>query len=135
MPEVEARARVRPIVDEVNEWALRRMAAAARAAGAVPVLLAMDDVRRPSRDGVLYKETAAAEGILVLNLYDLYEGQDHSALQVSESDKHPNASGHGLIARRLLLELHRHDEILALGLSSWPSPTLDEGPELESRTK
>jgi D-alanyl-lipoteichoic acid acyltransferase DltB (MBOAT superfamily) len=109
MPWSESVARMRGLGDPVVAWSLHRIAEAAREAGAVPVMVAMNTVVDPPRKAPALLGAASSAGFLVLNLFDVFEGHDHAALQVAPWDTHPNASGHRLIADRLFdkLQLHR----------------------------
>ena len=45
--------------------------------------------------------TARAAGFIVIDLSDVFTGQDLEAIRVAEWDDHPNEKGHRLIADRL----------------------------------
>jgi hypothetical protein len=66
------------------------------------------------------EETAAAvslardAGFIVIDLSHVYEGKDIEALQLAEWDRHPNASGHALIADKLYSGLRDNEDALGL---------------------
>ncbi len=45
---------------------------------------------------------AAAAGFIVVDLSDVYKGEDLEAIRLAEWDEHPNARGHQLIAEPAL---------------------------------
>ena len=92
---------------EILSHVYRRITAASRERGIVPVLIFLPQVT----DGDWREETpetlrrAAEAGFIVLDLDDVYKGQDLTTIRVNEADHHPNAQGHRLVADRLYRDL------------------------------
>jgi hypothetical protein len=105
MPQGEFDARVRRISNEVNEWALHRLATVTRDAGAVPVLLALNAVIDHAPTDVPNMETIQQAQFVVFNLFDVFPPEDRAALRVAPWDDHPNTMGHRLIADALYTRL------------------------------
>jgi D-alanyl-lipoteichoic acid acyltransferase DltB (MBOAT superfamily) len=114
----EIELRLGTVADEMVSWALRYIAQTARAQGAVPVFLAMSNVTSQPEPNQAQLRSARDAGFLVLDLYDLYDGQPLEALRVAEWDNHPNARATRMIAERLHLEFRRHESVLRLGLTA-----------------
>lgn len=98
MPHAEFAARVRRVSDEVNDWALQRIATVVRDNGAVPVVLALNAVIEDAPTDVPNIEAIRRAQFLVFDLLDVFPAQDRAALRVAPWDDHPNAIGHQLIA-------------------------------------
>lgn len=108
MPYQEAEARIRLAADEVMSWSIRQLAEVIRDHDAVPVLLALNTVGDSPSEPVPGIGMAEEAGFLILDLYDVYNGRDHSTLRVAPWDNHPNARAHRLIADRIYEELRQH---------------------------
>jgi D-alanyl-lipoteichoic acid acyltransferase DltB (MBOAT superfamily) len=117
MPWREANLRLYAVADEIMAWSLAHMAHAAREHGAVPVFLALGQVSDTAVADSPIMANARAAGFVVLNLFDLYDGQDRDALRVAPWDDHPNAHATPMIADRLYRELQNHEAELRLGLT------------------
>jgi lysophospholipase L1-like esterase len=105
MPTGERRSRAARLADAVTSWTWHRLADLAAAHGATGVALALDV---PSDDpAVTIPNLGAirAAKLPVIDLYDVFPPGQRKSLIVSESDDHPNAAGHQLIANRLAKEL------------------------------
>jgi hypothetical protein len=105
---------------EINAYALRRIARDARAVGARPLLLLLDQPEPEATwpdVGPLLDEARRA-GFLMLDLRDVYDGHDLATLRVFEWDGHPNAAATRLIAERLFQELRRYGATLRLAPDS-----------------
>jgi hypothetical protein len=93
---------------------LGEIARISRTAGATPVWLYL---YLPQEGGLSEAEVqelsrvARDAGFVTLDFSDVYVGHDLPALQVSESDFHPNAEGHRVIAGRLYEELLGNAEL------------------------
>lgn len=98
MPQGEFDARVRRISDEVNDWALQRIATVVREKGAVPVLLALNAVIDDAPSEVPNMEAIKRAQFQVFNLFDVFPIQERASLRVAPWDDHPNPQGHQLIA-------------------------------------
>lgn len=105
MPQGEFDTRVRRISNEVNEWALQRIAAVVREAGAVPVLLALNAVIDDAPSGVPNIQAIRQAQFVVFDLVDVFPSEDRAALRVAPWDDHPNAMGHRLIADAVYAQL------------------------------
>jgi hypothetical protein len=115
LPWRENSGRLRLTADEIVAWSLRHVGEESRRRGAVPVLLALDNVGTPAPRKLPALRAAADAGFLVLNLFDVYGDPDaYGALRIAEWDGHPNAEGNRLIADRLFDELRRHAPALHL---------------------
>ena len=76
-------------------------------------------------DTIRIKEIAGESGLNVVDLTDVYAGQDFSALRLNQWDSHPNPTGHPLIADALfnhLLELDREQVIDLSGSRNEDAP-------------
>ena len=85
-----------------------------KARGAVPVFVFLPQVR----GGTWQEETpetlktAAAAGFIVIDLSDVFDGQDLASIRLADWDDHPNAKGHRLIAERLFAAVTSRPEII-----------------------
>jgi hypothetical protein len=120
MPWREAHRRLGLAGDSLARWTLDHVVKVTRQRGAVPVFLALDSVTDPPARRVRALEDAAAAGILVFDLLDLWEGRDQPALRIAEADFHANAAGNRLIAERLFELMQRHWFELRLGTAHRP---------------
>jgi D-alanyl-lipoteichoic acid acyltransferase DltB (MBOAT superfamily) len=119
--ETIATRRLQPYAEQLVTFAYRRMASLCRDRGIVPVWVSLPllEGESPHRLPALARDA----GFHVIDLADLYDGQDRRALQNSETDSHPNTVGHQLIARRLYDGLIELDRGGAAGLLTRPSPS------------
>lgn len=107
MEETEARRRLQPFHDDILAAVYGRIADECRRRGIVPVWIFLPQVR----EGTWQEETpqtvraAEAAGFVIIDLGDVYQGQDLGAIRLAEWDQHPNARAHRLIAGRLYEEL------------------------------
>lgn len=92
-----------PFRGEILDWLYGEIAARCRERGVHAVLVFLPQLEY----GAWEEETpptlalARKHGYIVLDLSGVYDGHDTAAIQVAEWDRHPNAIGHRLIARRL----------------------------------
>lgn len=128
LAEIAAKAALTPDLDE--QAALRKLTpyradllastysqivARIRARGAVPVLVFLPQVRA----GTWQEETpetlrlAAAAGFIVIDLSDVFAGEELASIRLAEWDDHPNARGHRLIADRLYEAVAANPGIIA----------------------
>lgn len=105
MPQGEFDARVRRISDEVNEWALQRIANVVREAGAVPMVLALNAVIEDAPAEVPNLEAIQRANLAVFDLFNVFPAGERATLRVAPGDDHPNAMGHRLIAETLYPQL------------------------------
>ena len=126
MPWVEADQRLRRSADRVVQATLDEMAQSVRSHGAVPVFLALDNVVPAPEHVVPVLREAAAAGMLVFDLLDLWQGRDLPPLRIAPWDNHPNAEGSRLIAERLTELVLQHAQNLGLeplaGVAAQPAP-------------
>jgi hypothetical protein len=116
MPWAEADQRLRRSADRAIRLTLEQMCDVVREHGAVPVFVALDNVTEPPQLPVRVLDDAAAVGMLVFNLLDLWQGHDASALRIASWDNHPNAAGNRLVAERLHDLIGRHAAELRLNV-------------------
>jgi D-alanyl-lipoteichoic acid acyltransferase DltB (MBOAT superfamily) len=105
MPTGEAQARVRWIADDLLTWSIERFAQVTRANGAAPLVLALNAVIDDVPDDIPNRGTIEANGMPVIDLFDVFPASDRPALRVAPWDDHPNARGHQRIADHLYPEL------------------------------
>jgi hypothetical protein len=82
----------------------------------IPIALVVRDM--PAEHSALPDSTldfARQLGYDIIDIRDVYAGQDPSTLLLASYDKHPNAKGHRLIAERLFTELVERRSILGGG--------------------
>ena len=96
--------RLRPFRTEVLAWVYGEIVARCRERGILPVLVFLPQLRGGEWEVETPEilRTAQAAGFVVLDISDVYRGQNPNALRLAEWDEHPNAAGHRLIADRLL---------------------------------
>jgi hypothetical protein len=82
----------------------------------------LDNVTEPPQLPVRVLDDAAAVGMLVFNLLDLWQGHDANALRIAAWDNHPNAAGNRLIAERLHDLMRKHSGELRLNAGSVVQP-------------
>lgn len=135
MPQGEFDARVRRISDEVNEWALQRIATVVRQAGAVPAVLALNAVIYDAPTDVPNIEAIRRAQFLVFDLFGVFPSDDRAALRVAPWDDHPNARGHRLIADAFFAQLlealpaaHSGTTVIATGGEPYGQSTRDGAP-------
>ncbi|MER2517009.1 MAG: hypothetical protein ABTR92_11535 [Candidatus Accumulibacter phosphatis] len=114
MPWVEAEQRLRRSADRVVQATLEEMARSVRSHGAVPVFLALDNVvAAPEHEPPVLRQAAAA-GMLVFDLLDLWRGHNFPSLRIAAWDNHPNADGNRLAAERLTALVLQHAQDIGL---------------------
>ena len=123
MPWHEADRRLRLSVDDIMHWTLRRIAQVTRQHGAVPVFVALDNLREPPATDRSALEAAAAAGFVVFNLFDVWQGRDKTLLRIAAWDDHPNAAGNQIVAEHLftLMRKFRAELRLADGARDVPA--------------
>jgi hypothetical protein len=55
---------------------------------------------------------AAAAGFVMIDLSDVFKGQNIATLRLAEWDEHPSARGHALIASRLFAALRAKQDAI-----------------------
>jgi hypothetical protein len=88
--------------------------------GITPVWVFMPTLEAPLAEeyAAQLAETAEAAGFVLVDLSDVYDGQDLETLIVAEWDKHPNARANRLIAERLYQALLEEEAVISLGPST-----------------
>jgi D-alanyl-lipoteichoic acid acyltransferase DltB (MBOAT superfamily) len=114
MEETGALKKLAPFNKEILFWTYRHIVARSNAKNAIPVLIFLPQVR----EGTWQEETpetlrmAEDAGFIIVNLADVYRGQEISGIRLAEWDDHPNVQGHSLIASRLYDELRKKQEAI-----------------------
>lgn len=116
LPPDEFALRLAPFREDLVRWSYKSMVAAVREYGAVPVLVLLPltnedfDPETLAQLSRLAQESAA----IVMVLSDPFGGLELERISLSDSDDHPNALGHRLIADRFYAELLQNAEVLGL---------------------
>ena len=114
MPWAEAHQRVRRSAEPIIRTVLEEMVGLARSHGVVPIFLGLDNVVPPPGHRVPVLRDAAAAGMLVFDLFDLWADRDVEPLRIAPWDNHPNAAGSQIIAARLTELIRQHARELRL---------------------
>jgi D-alanyl-lipoteichoic acid acyltransferase DltB (MBOAT superfamily) len=118
MDETELRRRLDPLGGEILEVVYRTLADRARERGMRLAWVFLPQVRSGSWQEETPEAVRLAQraGFEVINLDDIYAGQEIADIRLAEWDDHPNTHGHALIAARLYDELGRRaGTLLAAG--------------------
>jgi lysophospholipase L1-like esterase len=105
MPQSEAQKRAHWIANDVNDWAITRIAEVAKAHNAKLAMLGLNVVIDDTPAGIPNLAAAERAGIPVLDLFHVFPDDQRAALRVAPWDEHPNATGHKLIADALYEKL------------------------------
>ncbi len=107
MDEPTATKALLPFGSEILAATYRRIASQAREQDIVPVWIFLPQVRQGTwQDATAGAVQIAREaGFIVINMEDVYDGQDIEEIRLAEWDEHPNSLGHRLVAERLYTEL------------------------------
>jgi D-alanyl-lipoteichoic acid acyltransferase DltB (MBOAT superfamily) len=114
MDEATSLKRIHPFRGEILSWIYNRVAEQTRAKGALAVLVFLPQVR----EGTWQEETpetlraAESAGFVVIDMANVYKGQDVATIRLAEWDDHPNRRGHELIASRLYDELQKRAQTM-----------------------
>jgi hypothetical protein len=109
LDEATSLRRLEPFSIEILASTYKRIVEQTLAHGAVPVFVFLPQVR----EGSWQEETpetlrlAASAGFVIIDMADVYKGQDIATIRLAEWDDHPNRRGHELIASRLYDELQK----------------------------
>jgi hypothetical protein len=92
---------------DVATWQYGHIVSQSRDRGATPIWVFLPDLAKGSwqEETLPSLELARAAGFAIVNLDGVFDEHTVEELRVAEWDVHPNATGHALIARRLLTEL------------------------------
>jgi hypothetical protein len=114
LDEAAALRKLQPYRDEVLRSTYRLIVDKIRSAGSVPVFVFLPQVR-----GGTWEEetpetlrTASAAGFTVIDMSDVFAGQELESIRVAEWDDHPNVKGHQLIAQRLYASIEARPDII-----------------------
>jgi hypothetical protein len=88
----------------------------------VPVFVALDEVTDAPAGDVKAVNHAKSAGMLVFNLFDLWNGRDKSSLRIGDWDLHPNAEGYKIVADRLAELIDQHRAELRIDAPAATSP-------------
>jgi D-alanyl-lipoteichoic acid acyltransferase DltB (MBOAT superfamily) len=114
MDRATLRRRLEPHRREILSAVYGRIVQESRARGIVPVWIFLPQVR----EGTWQEETpetvrlAETAGFIVVNLSDVYKGEDLTAIRLAEWDEHPNARAHQLIAARIYDALKEKRDVI-----------------------
>jgi lysophospholipase L1-like esterase len=86
------------------------------------VFVALDEVTDAPTVEVKAVSHAKSAGMLVFNLFDLWNGRDKAALRIGEWDLHPNAEGYRVVAERLAELIDQHRAELRIDTPASPRP-------------
>jgi hypothetical protein len=109
-----AARRLEPFRRDILAAVYGQIAQQSRARGIVPVWIFLPQVR----EGTWQEETpetvrlAETAGFIVVNLSDVYKGEDLTAIRLAEWDEHPNARAHQLIAARIYDALKEKRDVI-----------------------
>ena len=108
-----AKRALRPYSNDIMSWTYRHIVELCRQHSIVPVYIFLPNVVL-KHAGPLPEHRHLAEdaGFLIVDLSDLYENKAAESMRMSESDEHPNAMAHKLIADRLYKELKSNPALL-----------------------
>jgi lysophospholipase L1-like esterase len=114
----ELRRRLKPVASELVEWAYATMVATAASNGAQPVWVFLPRLGHdPNAERRRYETTselARSVGFVTYSMEELWSGHNNvEALYIAPWDRHPNPTGHAMIAERLYAELATDWTILA----------------------
>jgi len=114
MDEATARRRLEPFRRDILAAVYQRIAEQSRTRGIVPVWVFLPQVREGSWQDETAEtvQLAEAAGFIVVDLTDVYKGEDHAAIRLAEWDEHPNARAHQLIAARIYAALQENHEAI-----------------------
>jgi hypothetical protein len=114
MDEATALRRLEPFRGDILSAVYRRVAETSRARGIVPVWIFLPQIREGSWQEETPETVRLAEGagFVVLNLGDVFKGEDVAAIRLAEWDEHPNARGHRLMAERLYESLQARSDVV-----------------------
>jgi lysophospholipase L1-like esterase len=116
--EVQAKRALKPHAEEIVSWAYRSMVEESRKRGILPVLIVIPRIVGMEEPEAAARQVQLAEeaGFVVLDMADVYKGQDIDSILLESWDWHPNARGHLLIAQRLYEALKAEAARIPMGL-------------------
>lgn len=112
MCNLEIYNRLKPHADEIFEWGFRMIAEKCKKNGikAVIVYLPTQANLRKDRDKLFLLTMAKNNNFHLIDLDNVYEGNNPEDIQLSSWDTHPNRQGHSLIAKKLLSAMKKDKE-------------------------
>ena len=99
-----ALAQLMPYGEDLFDWAFTTMADRIKASGAEPLILYFPSVVPEDRteDISILFESGTAAGFRVIDLADVFRGEDANTLIIAPWDYHPNAVAHRILAEALI---------------------------------
>lgn len=106
---LEMMSKMEPYQEELLRWGYKEITTLCKAHNAQPVWVFFPTTTDGDTRAEFLKLSKIAEeyGFIVIDLSGVYAGHKASSIQNSESDSHPNAIGHKIIALRLEAEIRR----------------------------
>ena len=119
MTQMEAERRLNPFGRDIVAWSYHQIATLALERGieAVWIFLLPPEIDVEPQIARELIQLATEAGFTVIDLSDAYEGSDLETLIVAKWDRHPNATGHQLLADRLYAALQA-EGLIPAGCSS-----------------
>jgi D-alanyl-lipoteichoic acid acyltransferase DltB (MBOAT superfamily)/lysophospholipase L1-like esterase len=116
--EVQAKRALKPHAEQIVSWAYRRMVEESQERGILPVMIVIPRIVGMEEPEAAARQVQLAEeaGFVVLDMADVYKGQDIDSILLESWDWHPNARGHLLIAQRLYEALKAEAARIPMGL-------------------
>jgi len=111
-----AEKRLAPYGSDMMSWTYGQFVEECHQRGILPVWVFMPTPElNMSMENINELNRQAEEaGFVVLNLSDVYDGQDIPSLWVAEWDHHPDAGAHALFADRLYAMLLEHSDVIPI---------------------
>ncbi len=119
MSESESDQRLSPLAGRILAWTYADIAARVRTLGAVPVFayIPTPGTKLDDRGVNQYLDAVTHAGFAqLLDLRNVYAGNDETTLFLAEWDRHPNARGHQIIAEGLFKELTSQPQLFGESL-------------------
>lgn len=103
---------------EILQWVYRQVVSECRNRGVLPIWVFMPTLEgsREDEDAVDLERMATEAGFVTISLADAYAGHSRESLWVATWDRHPNATGHSLMADALYNALRDMDRTRGLGI-------------------
>lgn len=108
IPWTEAEMRLFRAGERVMKITLDEIKATVGKHDTTAVFVALNPVTDPPSRRPPALEYAKEDGFLTLDLMNLWEGRDHSALRVAPWDNHPNAAGNQIVAKAMYDFIRQH---------------------------
>jgi hypothetical protein len=120
-----AEQRLKPFSEAILRYYYRMIARMCQSRGVRPVWLFIPALERryAAEDKAQLFRAARDAGFAVVDLSDVYEGQDIPAITIGWGDFHPNPRGHRVIANRLYEVLAARPDLLSPPAAAAPGTT------------